>query len=102
MAQGEPRISGDTEVAASPDLLWCDLAREVAILNPESGKYFLLQAVGATVWKLIQAPRSVEDIESSLSGFYEVEPARCREDLRHLIEALVREGLVVLRRAGDQ
>jgi Coenzyme PQQ synthesis protein D (PqqD) len=101
MARRDRGISGETKVSASPNLLWCDLVREVAVLHPASGKSFLLQAVGAVVWRLLQEPKSVDDLASSLAALYDVEPARCGEDLRELVESLAREDLVVLRGPRD-
>jgi hypothetical protein len=89
-----PAISDRTVVVAAKDQVSCDLAGEAAILNIKSGVYYGLDPVGARIWKLMQEPRAVGDIQDTITGEYDVEPERCANDLFVLLEKLLAEGLI--------
>jgi hypothetical protein len=89
-----PAISDRTVVVAAKDQVSCDLAGEAAILNIKSGVYYGLDPVGARIWKLMQEPRAVGDIQNTITGEYDVEPERCANDLFVLLEKLLAEGLI--------
>ena len=87
-------LLGRSVVTAAKDQVSCDLAGEAAILNLKSGVYYGLDPVGARIWKLIQEPRSVDEIRKALLDEYDVEPERCQSDLLALLEKLLAEGLI--------
>ena len=89
-----PTISGQSIVVAAKDQLSCDLAGEVAILNVKNGTYYGLDPVGARIWNLMQKPREVAEIQNTITGEYDVEPAQCTQDLYSLLEKLLAEGLI--------
>ncbi len=87
-------LSRRSVVVAARDQVSCDLAGEAAILNIKNGVYYGLDPVGARIWKLIQQPRSVDEVREALVEEYEVEPERCEQDLITLLEKLLAEGLI--------
>ena len=87
-------LSRRSVVVAARDQVSCDLAGEAAILNIKNGVYYGLDPVGARIWKLIQQPRSVDEVREALVDEYEVEPERCEQDLITLLEKLLTEGLI--------
>jgi coenzyme PQQ synthesis protein D (PqqD) len=87
-------LSRRSVVVAAKDQVSCDLAGEAAILNIKNGVYYGLDPVGAQIWKLIQQPRSVDEVREALVSEYEVEPERCEQDLVTLLEKLLAEGLI--------
>lgn len=89
-----PRISDRSVVVAVKDQVSCDLAGEAAILNIKSGVYYGLDPVGARIWKLVQEPRAVAEIQNTITHEYEVETDRCARDLVDLLEKLLSEGLI--------
>jgi hypothetical protein len=93
------QISGDATIVAVKNQLSCDLVSEVAVLNLETGKQFLLDSVGAAVWRLISERRSLDDIRSSLLRKYDVEREQCQSDLLEWIQKLAAEGLIEV---GDE
>jgi hypothetical protein len=96
----EPRISLDSVVVASRDQVSCPLEDEIAILHLKAGVYYGLDAVGARVWGLVAAPRSVRAIRDTLLVEYDVEPEQCERDLVALLGDLLRAGLVDIQDAG--
>ena len=90
-------ISNHSIIVATKDQVSCDLAGEVAILNVKSGVYYGLDPVGARIWKLVQEPREVVEIQNAITGEYDVEPKQCAQDLVTLLEKLLAEGLIEVR-----
>jgi hypothetical protein len=81
----------------SKDQLSCDLGGEAALLNLKTGLYYCLNPMGARIWKLIQQPKTLQEIRDTLVNEYEVEPARCESDLFALIKQLEVEGLIEIK-----
>ncbi|HEY4839569.1 MAG TPA: PqqD family peptide modification chaperone [Candidatus Acidoferrales bacterium] len=90
-------ISLNSLVVAAKENLSCALGDEAAILQMRSGVYYGLNPVGARLWTLLAEPRTVEDLRETLITEYEVEPARCEEDLLALLENMHAKGLIEIR-----
>ena len=75
-------------IVVTKDQVSCDLSGEAAILNLKSGVYFGLNTVGASIWKLIQEPRTIKEIRDALVEEYDVEPKRCEQDILELLKEL--------------
>jgi hypothetical protein len=89
-------------VVAGNDQVNADLDEEVVLLNLKSGEYYGLNAVGATIWSLIQVPSSVEALRKRLLQEYPgVEPDRCARETLALLEDLAEAGLVRVLDAGE-
>ena len=93
----QENLSSQSIVVAAKDQVSCDLEDEVAILNLNKGIYYGLDQIGAHVWRLVQEPRSVEDICNEIVQNYEVDPQSCRDDMLSLLDQLCREGLIEVR-----
>jgi hypothetical protein len=94
MAQG---ISLKSLVVSTTESVSCDLGEDAAILHMNSGMYYGLDPVGARIWKLLDQPRSVEDLRAVILSEYDVEPEKCESDLLALLEKLRTEGLIEIR-----
>ncbi len=87
-------VSTNARVVVSQDQVSCDLSGEAAILNLKSGVYFGLNTVGASIWKLIQEPRTIKEIRDALVDEYDVEPKRCEQDILELLQELSNHELI--------
>lgn len=87
-------VADYSKVVATKEHLSSDLNNESVILNLKSGVYYGLSAVGASVWNLIQQPRTVSEIQDALLEKYDVEPEQCERDLLALLQELEAEGLI--------
>ena len=90
-------VSVRSVVAVADHQVSSELAVEVIILNLQSGVYHGLEEVGARVWGLMKEPAPVHVLRDSLLEEYEVEPARCEQDLIALLEELKEHGLLQVR-----
>lgn len=89
-------ITDDTLVAAARDQVSCDLQGEAAILNLASGVYYGLDAVAASIWRLIQTPQKFSAICQAITEEYAVSAEQARADVRGFLDELMQEGLVEL------
>src|ERR1700746_322835 len=89
-------------VAAVKDQVSCALNGDTVILHLGSGTYYGLNAVGSTVWDLIQEARTIAEIHDRLLQQYEADAAECERDLRNVLDALSKAGLVELRDARSE
>ena len=70
------------------------VGEETVILDLGSGTYFGLDPVGARVWALLAAGKTVGEACAALLDEYEVEAPRLEQDVRGLLQALQDQGLV--------
>ena len=88
-------VAPDSLVSATEEQVSCDLDGEVVVLSLESGEYFGLNPVAASLWKLLQAPRTVTQLRDALLAEYEgVGAAECEEEVLSLLEEMAELGLV--------
>ena len=87
-------ISPQSILVAVKDQVSADLAGEAVILHLKSGIYYGLDPVGARIWELLKAPRTVAEIRDALLEEYDVEPETCEKDLAALLEKVHEEQLI--------
>ena len=89
-------ISLDATVVASQEQASADLGDEAAILNLIDGVYYGLDQVGASIWKLIQEPRTVREVRDTLLDEYNVDADRCEHELIVLITELAEHDILTI------
>lgn len=87
-------VTGDSRVVVAKEQISSDLDGEAVILNLKSGVYYGLNTVGASIWNLIQQPRTISEIQDALLAEYEVEPQQCDRDLLAMLQEMEAEGLI--------
>ncbi len=92
-------LSLHSVVIATPQQVSCALGDESAILNMKNSVYYGMDSVGTRVWNMLGEPRSIVQLRDALLEEYEVQPARCEQDLLQLLEKMRAEGLIEVRSA---
>ncbi|HCK82155.1 MAG TPA: PqqD family protein [Candidatus Competibacteraceae bacterium] len=91
-------IHKNSILIASNDQVSADLAPETSenmvVLSLADGIYYELKDVAARVWSLVQQPRPFQTVLDKILEEYDVDPARCENDLLALAEDLNRRGLL--------
>lgn len=90
----QTQVSINSIVSAGRDQVSADLANEAVVLDLKSGTYFGLNPVGARVWQLLQSPRPIHVVRDVILDEYEVEPARCEQDILDLLNDMAARGLI--------
>jgi hypothetical protein len=74
---------------------------EAIIINLTNGIYYSMDGVGALVWELISAGRSLEEISYQISRTYDVGANQALADLEQVTKELLQENLVVIADATE-
>ena len=84
-----------TTVVASDQQISCDVADEVVLLSVETGQYYGLNAVGASIWRLIEKPITLEDVRDALLAEYDdVSRETCSTEVMTFVGEMLTLGLV--------
>ncbi len=93
-------ISVHSIVVATKEQVFCALGDEAAILNMKNSAHHGMNAVGASVWNLLQQPKRVRELRDAVMEEYEVDAEQCERDLLELLEKMRSEGLIEVRSAA--
>ena len=64
-------LSKATRVVASEQQVACEVADEVVLLSMQNGQYYGLNPVGASIWRMIQQPRTLDEVRDGLLAEYD-------------------------------
>lgn len=76
------------------DVIEADVGGEVVLLHTGNWQYFEFDKVGATIWSLLDAPRSLDALVASLLTHFEVEREQCRVETMKFLDQMMAQGLV--------
>jgi hypothetical protein len=74
--------------------LYSDLAGEAVILNLRNGKYYGLNSVGVSIWKVIQFPSTIAEIQYRLMEEFDVDADRCLSEIVSFLRKMAAEDLI--------
>jgi len=87
----------DAVVRASPQQVSCDIANEAVLLSMSDGQYYGLNEVAASIWQLIQEPRTVLSVRDALLAAYDdIEPAECEQAVLRFLKEMIALSLVTV------
>jgi hypothetical protein len=66
----------------------------VTMLGDNPDEFFQLDAVGKSIWELLDEPVSVLSLCETLAQEFEVDPAACQRDVLAFLEQLREKGLI--------
>jgi hypothetical protein len=90
-------LSVDAVVCASPQQVSCDIANEAVLLSMCDGEYYGLNEVAASIWQLIQQPRTVREVRDALLAEYEdIQPAECERAVLGFLTEMIALNLVTV------
>lgn len=87
-------------VKRSPNHVATDMAGETVVLDMKSGMYYGMGVVAGTIWKLIEEPKSLEEIRAAVVAEYDIDPETCERDVDAFVGALQSAGLVEVTNAN--
>ncbi len=90
--QVQPQGKGPLEPSSS--VLFGEFEGEVALGNRKTGESFVLEGVGADMWRAVVEYGNLEVAADALLKIYEVDGATLRADLRKFVEDLLSQGLL--------
>ncbi len=97
MAISSAPVSGIARSAVltqSSDVVAAPLGDETAMMDVDTGTYFVLDDVASVVWGELATPVAVEALLARLQEHYSVSAGACAEDVLPFLATLVDKGLV--------
>ncbi len=67
---------------------------ETVILDLTTGVYHGLNRVGNSIWRLLEEPKTLDDLRLALMEEYEVSAENCTEQVKKFLMGIEKEGLV--------
>ena len=86
-------IDSGSLIARAGDFVTAPIGDEIAMLNIESGSYFV-DDIAAAIWDQLQAPNTPARICDALRASYDVAPSQCEADVLASLRALHAKGLL--------
>lgn len=75
-------------------LIEAELGDELLGLNMEDGRCFGFNAGAASVWRLLETPKTVDSLVAALTAEYEVAEGQCRKDVAELLDSMTEISLI--------
>jgi hypothetical protein len=87
-------ISPDTVLVRNETLVSAPMGSDVAMMDMDSGKYFVLHEVAAFVWERLAEPSTAAELCEALVGRYDVTVERCRAEVLPFLQNAHDKGLL--------
>lgn len=87
-------ITMQTTVTVSPGLAAAELGGEAVVLDPNTGRYYGLNELGARIFELIRTPSAVSEVVRVLLQEYEVAADRLEADVLAFLSAMAERKLI--------
>ena len=78
-----------------PDLAFRLFDGEAVIIDPNTGKIYMLNAVGSRIWELVDGARTLIEIGEALHREYEIDVEQAAESARAFCETLAERRLIL-------
>ena len=78
----------------SEKILSAEVGADVVALHIGDGQCYGMENVTAVVWALLSEPLDLDRLCEQLVAKYDVEVARCRQEVSALLEQMQQQGLV--------
>ena len=89
-------IALTTVLSRSPTLVHSEVDGEILMMSIDTGRYYGLGEVGASIWLLLDEPVSVRVVCDRLMDEYRIDRQRCEQEVLAFSQDLASEGLVVV------
>jgi Coenzyme PQQ synthesis protein D (PqqD) len=86
-------MRGNAKLTIAARAVAREVGDEVVILDLETGTYYGLDRVGARIWSLLSAGRTLDEVRQAILAEYEVERSRLESDIDRLLVQLVESQL---------
>ncbi len=90
------KVSFDTRISVSTDLLVSKVSDEMVILNYSNETYYGLNRIGSRVWDSLTKGNSILDIYEIFRSDFKVPKEKLLRDILNLVEQLLKQGLVTV------
>jgi len=87
-------ITNDTVLVRNDALVSAQMGTDLAMMDMDTGKYFVLQEVAAFIWDRLADPATPAQLCEVLTRRYDVTAERCRGDVLPFLQKAHDKGLL--------
>jgi hypothetical protein len=84
------------KIARSDNFVFNEVDGELVMMNIETGAYASLNETGKSIWTLLDAPKSLSEVVSSLVEEYEIDQATCEKEVMPFVENMLKSEVLTL------
>jgi PqqD family protein of HPr-rel-A system len=84
----------ERKVVRTADILSSPVHEELVMFDVETGKYYGLNEMAATIWQTLLTPITGEALCAGLLKTFDVSPEKCRAEVAAFLSKLEAKGLV--------
>ena len=83
-------------ITRTPSVLSSQIEDEVVMMSLEEGMYYNLNALGSSVWTMLETPHTLNQIVEKLMAEYEVDKTTCLTQTKAFLESLAERNLIAV------
>ncbi len=83
------------KIARSDNFVFNEVDGELVMMNIETGAYASLNETGKSIWTLLDAPKSLSEVVSSLVEEYEIDQATCEKEVLPFVENMLKSEVLI-------
>ena len=87
-------LTRDSVLQRTGDLVTAPMDDDLAMMDIDTGKYFVLDKVAAFIWEQLSSPTRIASLLTTLTAMYDVRPEQCEADVVPFLQQLHTKGLV--------
>jgi hypothetical protein len=88
-------ISPNTFLSRNLEIITNEIDDEILMMSIEDGKYYGLNPVGSEIWKLIEEPKTLEEVIPALMEIFEIDEDSCRKESLEFIESMIKNNIIL-------
>lgn len=88
-------MNSEIIVKPVPGLIWRTLDNETVLIQPNSGRYVIINDVGTFIWELVNKTLPVKEIEREVVHHFAVAPEQAAADIDAFFDSLRQKGLIL-------
>lgn len=73
-----------------------EMGEEIGMINVETGKYFMLNGIGADIWEVLEEEKTLSQVVDALLEIYEIDREICFTETSTFIQELVENQLILV------
>ena len=77
------------------EIITNEIDDEILMMSIEDGKYYGLNAVGSEIWKMLDEPKSIEEIIPALKEIFDIDDETCRKESLDFIESMIKNNIIL-------
>jgi len=86
----------NSTISRSDNFVFNEVDGELVMMNIETGAYASMNETGKAIWTLLDEPKTIDAVITSLTEEYEIDRTACEADVLPFIENLAKAEILVI------